>query len=144
MGIPSQYRLGLVLVAFLLISSLAAGSALDGRLISAFVIGHSGYVWYNPFRVLFSRDPQFRYNLYPLPPDLPDSDKRKLDRVYFPRTRRLLVESYDLMVFHDARIQHLLGLHLRMDGGYLYGHGGRGVSVDPHGSKEGVPGGRRD
>ena len=53
------------------------------------------------------RDPLFHYSIYPLPPDLSDKDKRKLDRVYYPRTRDMLIESYDLMVFHDARIQHL-------------------------------------
>jgi len=74
--------------------------------ITGFVIGHSMYVWYNPFRILFMQDPMFDYSLYPLPPDLSDSDKRKLDRVYYPRTRDELLNTYDLIVFHDARIQH--------------------------------------
>lgn len=64
------------------------------------------YVWYNPFRTLFIQDPIFDYSLFPLPPDLSDSDKRKLDRVYYPRTREILLSTYDLIVFHDARIQH--------------------------------------
>ncbi len=71
------------------------------------MIGHSGYMWDNPFRVLFIRDPIFTYDIYPLPPDLSGRGKRKLDRVYYPRTRGMLIDQYDVMVFHDARIQHL-------------------------------------
>jgi hypothetical protein len=71
--------------------------------ISGFVIG---YIRYDPFKILFMQDPLFTYSLYPLPSDLDDSDKRKLDRVYYPRTRKILIENYDLMVFHDARIMH--------------------------------------
>ena len=76
--------------------------------ITGFVIGHFTYVWYNPFRILFVRDPMFDYSIYPLPPDLSDDDKRKLDRVYYPRTREILLDKYDLFVFHDARIQHFI------------------------------------
>jgi len=79
-----------------------------GERIRGLVIGHSMYVWSNPFRILFLRDPAFDHSLYPLPPDLCDDDKRKLDRVYYPRTRELLVNGYDLMVFHSARIQHFV------------------------------------
>ena len=81
-----------------------AGSS-SGR-ISGLVMGHAGFVMHDPFRTLFTRDPLFTYTLYPLPPDLSDSDKRKLDRVYYPRTGEDLVNSYDIIVFHDARFQH--------------------------------------
>jgi len=74
--------------------------------ISGLVIGHAGFVWHDPFRSLFIRDPLFTYALYPLPPDLDDNHKRKLDRVYYPRTKKALIDTYDLLVFHDARIQH--------------------------------------
>ncbi len=74
--------------------------------ISGFVMGHSWFVWDDPFRILFMRDPLFTYSLYPLPPTLGDSEKRRLDRVYYPRTGGMLIENYDLIVFHDARIEH--------------------------------------
>jgi len=77
-----------------------------GARISGLVVGHAGFIWQDPFRTLFIRDPLFTYTLYPLPPDLDDNDKRKLDRVYYPRTRKALVDTYDLLVFHDARFQH--------------------------------------
>ena len=95
-------------VLLLTVSTVPYTSAERNQKISGFVIGHSMYVWYNPFRILFMRDPLFDYSLYPLPPDLSDDDKRKLDRVYYPRTRDLLVDGYDLMVFHSARIEHFI------------------------------------
>ncbi len=104
-------RLALVTLAVIFVLMLPPvlprDSSDQGR-ISAFVIGHFTYVWYNPFRILFLRDPMFDYSLYPLPPDLSDNDKRKLDRVYYPRTREMLLNSYDLFVFHDARIEHFI------------------------------------
>jgi hypothetical protein len=36
------------------------------------------------------------------------ADKRKLDRVYYPRTRSELISSYDYIVVHGGRIQHFL------------------------------------
>jgi hypothetical protein len=66
-------------------------------------MGHSQWIWANPFRVLFMRDPLFEYAIYPLPPFISEDAKAKLDRVYYPRTRNLLVENYDLMIFHDLR-----------------------------------------
>ncbi len=66
-------------------------------------MAHSQWIWGNPFRVLFSRDPLFTYSLYPLPPFISMAEKSKLDRIYFPRKRELLVDNYDLMVFHDIR-----------------------------------------
>ncbi len=100
-----------VTFAILLTMALWTGSghgepAEDGGRISGLVMGHLGFVWHDSFRILFIRDPLFTYTIYPLPPDLGDGDKRKLDRVYYPRTGQSLVESYDLLVFHDARFQH--------------------------------------
>jgi hypothetical protein len=98
--------LTLGVIALCLGTCMGGSAESRGSKISGFVIGHSGFVWNDPFRLLFMRDPLFTYSLYPLPPDIPDDDKRKLDRVYYPRTREILIDSYDLMVFHDARIQH--------------------------------------
>ncbi len=89
-----------VIVVLGLIASMPSASAGDETSwISAFVMG--GRIWTNPFRILFMRDPIFRYAIFPTTPFLTQSDKEKLDRVYYPRTRDLLIRSYDLMVFHD-------------------------------------------
>jgi len=77
----------------------------DGRRISCLVIGDSVQAPYNPFTALFVQDPLFRYALYPLP-HLGDAEKRKLDRVYYPRTFESLVDSYDVMIFRDAMVSH--------------------------------------
>jgi len=90
-----------VVLLFLLVSSQVHASEVER--ISGMVIGCVGC---NEFNLLFTRDPLFTYTVYPLPADLPDRDKRKLDRVYYPRTRENLVNTYDIIVFDDARIQH--------------------------------------
>ena len=43
-----------------------------------------------PFTGYFRDDPLFILNLEPIPADLPDSDKRKIDRQYFPRNLSLI------------------------------------------------------
>jgi len=80
-----------------------ASTQSENAQISGFLMGHSQWIWANPFRILFIRDPLFRHAIYPLPPFISEQDKTKLDRVYYPRTRDLLINNYDLMVFHDIR-----------------------------------------
>ena len=87
----------------LIVSGPCISAQSEGIRISAFVMGHSQWIWANPFRILFMRDPLFRYTIYPLPPFISEAGKAKLDRVYYPRTRDLLIDNYDLMVFHDLR-----------------------------------------
>ncbi len=91
-------------MAVVLSWDLSAGAE-DGRRISCFVMGDVVYAPYNPFTGLFMQDPTFRYSLYPLA-HVSDREKRKLDRVYYPRTFDQLTESYDFMVFRDARVSH--------------------------------------
>lgn len=81
-----------------------ARGADDGR-ISVFLIGGTHPAG-NPFTGYVMVDPLFTYALEPIPPDLEDGLKRKLDRVYYPRTREMLIDSYDMIVFNDARLQH--------------------------------------
>ena len=103
-GCASDKAIVRVLLVFLLVagSNMVLGQ-LEGERISAFVMGHSSWIWYNPFRILFMRDPLFTHSIYPLPPFIDIAAKSKLDRVYYPRTREHLVNGYDLMVFHDIR-----------------------------------------
>jgi hypothetical protein len=60
---------------------------------------------YNPFTSLFIQDPLFTYSLYLLPHVTVD-EKRRLDRVYYPRTGEELTERYDVIVFRDPRLDH--------------------------------------
>jgi len=61
---------------------------------------------YNPFTCLFIQDPLFRFALFPLSTEITVEEKKKLNRVYYPRTRELLVNSYEAIIFYDARIDH--------------------------------------
>lgn len=99
---PSERQVCLALVLSLLL--LQASFAQEQR-ISCFLIG-SVHPNRCPFTNFFSEDPLFTYSVEPIPADLPDEAKRKIDRLYFPRTRRSLVESFQFIAFSDARIQH--------------------------------------
>ncbi len=85
----------------------------NGGRISCFVMGERVDPAGNPFTSLFMQDPLFRYSLYPLNPDLSDPHKVKLDRVYYPRTGKVLVESFDAMIIRDARILHFTSTQFR-------------------------------
>jgi len=102
----SSACLAIILALFSLAGISCVSAQPQTERISGFIIGHAGFVFEDPFRALFMQDPLFTYTLYPLPPDLSNHDKQKLDRVYYPRTRRVLIDSYDLMILHDARIMH--------------------------------------
>lgn len=78
----------------------------DSTRISCFVMGQVVYAPWNPFTSLFMQDPLFQYALYPLPTSISLDEKRRLDRVYYPRTGRMLTESYEVIVFRDARVNH--------------------------------------
>jgi hypothetical protein len=101
-------RTGIIL-GLLLVLSLSALSA-DVQRISCFLIGKVD-ARACPFTGFFREDPLFSYNLEPIPADLPDSDKRKIDRQYFPRNREILID-YDFIVFSDARVQHFTSRQL--------------------------------
>jgi hypothetical protein len=93
-----------IFVLLFIIFSTVEASAQDETRIRCFLIGK---VSQNacPFTGYFRDDPLFILNLEPVPADLPDSDKRKIDRQYFPRNREGLLK-YDFIVFSDARVQH--------------------------------------
>jgi hypothetical protein len=76
----------------------------DGR-ISVFLIGWTHPIG-NPFTGYFMRDPLFTFAVEPIPPDIPDSEKQKLDRIYYPRTRQIMIDTYQMIVFNDARLHH--------------------------------------
>jgi len=93
------------IIAALLTLVVAVAAAENDERISVFLIGGT-YPPGNPFMGYAMQDPLLSYGVEPIPPDLPDGDKRKLDRIYYPRTRQILIESYRMIVFNDARLQH--------------------------------------
>ncbi|MBU7004311.1 MAG: hypothetical protein HXS50_01995 [Theionarchaea archaeon] len=114
-------------LAFVLLIASTVAAASQVERISGMVIGCVGC---NEFNLLFIRDPLFTYTVYPLPPDLPDKDKRKLDRVYYPRTRENLVNTYDIIIFDDARIQHFSTRQIH-DLDYGFREGGMSAVIAP-------------
>jgi hypothetical protein len=79
--------------------------------ISCFVIGVVDPAQ-NAFAAFFRVDPLFTYSVEPLPPDLSNQEKQRLDRLYYPRSRDALIQDYDLMVFRTARITHFTSRQL--------------------------------
>jgi len=73
--------------------------------VSCFLIGET-HPSLNPLTGYFAEDPLFRYSLERIPSGLTDPQRQRLDRLYYPRTRKMLLESYDILFFSDARIQH--------------------------------------
>ena len=107
---PGETRdLGVALcLAFtILIVACPSTSAASERL-SGIIVGG---VYSNPFWILSIDDPLIVFDAYPIPGGLSTKEKRKLDRIYYPRTREELLD-YDLMVFHAARIEHLISRHV--------------------------------
>jgi hypothetical protein len=77
----------------------------DTTRISCFVLGKV-QASLCPVTGFFEEDPLFTYALEPIPSGLTDEERRKYDRLYYPRTRNILLETYDMLFFSDARIQH--------------------------------------
>jgi hypothetical protein len=95
----------LISLPFVSPSGVAAGGE-DGPRIPCFVMGQVVSAPHNPFTSLFLQDPLFTYGLFPLPTNIGVTDKRKLDRVYYPRTEKVLTSTYDVIVFYDARVDY--------------------------------------
>ena len=93
------------IITVLAFSTPTVAAAVEGERVSVFLIGAT-HPANNPFTGYFMRDPLFTYAVEPIPPDLEDGEKQKLDRIYYPRTRQVLVENFDMIIFNDARIQH--------------------------------------
>ena len=103
----------IIIASCLVLITSIAGIAAEprGERISIFLIGGT-HPTGNPFTGYCMQDPLFTYALEPIPPDLSDGEKQKLDRIYYPRTRDLLIDNFDMMVFFDARLQHFTSRQL--------------------------------
>ena len=99
-GSSRIFLLFILLSAFLL--SQAGG---ESGTISCFVIGGTGPTG-NPLVACFMEDPLFTYSAEPIGSMHTLEEKRRLDRLYFPRTRGDLVDGYEMMVMVDARMGH--------------------------------------
>ena len=121
-GGPVAFLLLLGLVASTPPCAYAASSMSDERIISCFLIGAT-HPSLCPFTGYFGEDPLFRYSVEPIEADLNDPDARKLDRAYYPRTREILLQSYDMIFFNDARIGHFTAKQFH-DLDYAFREGG--------------------
>jgi hypothetical protein len=74
--------------------------------ISFFVVGGVDPAT-NPLTGYFMQDPQFEYTGEPVASYFTLEQKRRLDRLYYPRTRQILLDSYDMLILVDARLGHL-------------------------------------
>jgi hypothetical protein len=89
-----------------------------------------GCYYANEFDTMFEIDPLFTGTLYPLPPWLTEAEKGRLHRVYYPRTREDLIESYDVMVFDGALITHFTPKQFQ-DLDYAFREGGMTAIIAP-------------
>jgi hypothetical protein len=79
----------------------------DVSQISGFLVGAMSPT-ITPFGALFVEDPQFTYSGYPVRYPLASvDDRRRTLRRYYPRTRDELIDNFDVMVFCEARIEHM-------------------------------------
>lgn len=109
-SVPVRPCLGEILAAYLIAAMalfLPCGLAESGR-ISCFVLGKVSPSLC-PLTGYFQEDPLFVYALEPIPSGLSDTERQKYDRQYYPRSRQILLDTYDMLFFSDARIQHFTG-----------------------------------
>lgn len=62
-----------------------------------------------PLPGYFSEDPLFTYESDPQQAGLSMEERRRLDRLYFPRSRKLLLETFDMVFVFDPRLDHFTG-----------------------------------
>jgi len=91
-------------LAFLLVAACSA-SVLGGERISCLLIG-SVQPAICPLPGFFREDPLFTYESDPHCAGLDLDERRRLDRLYFPRTRQILLTKFDMVFFADPYIDH--------------------------------------
>ncbi len=117
----------ILLAVFLSSSASVVLAQSEKTRISGMVIG---CYYANEFDELFKLDPLFTGAVYPLPPWLTEDEKSRLHRIYYPRTRQSLIESYDVLVFDGALITHFTpGQFQDLD--YAFREGGMTAIIAP-------------
>jgi len=87
------------------LSCLAATAEARQERISCLLIG-SVIPGVCPLPNYFSEDPLFMYMSDPQQAGLPDEERLRLDRLYFPRTRKVLLDKFDMVFIYDPRLEH--------------------------------------
>ena len=96
--------IGLVFLLLVLQITTPSQGLGDGR-VSCFLIG-SVSPGQCPLPHYFSEDPLFTYVADWQPSGLTVDERRKMDRLYYPRSREIFSENYDFVFFYDPRIDH--------------------------------------
>lgn len=102
-GVEKVFRGSLILTALCLPLSFTVVAGLDR--IDCFLIG-SVAPGQCPLIHYFTEDPLFTYVADWQPSGLTVEERRKMDRLYYPRSREIFSEKYDFVFFYDPRIDH--------------------------------------
>jgi len=103
-GGPRRPGGAVILVVAVLVASTSC-SAQDTRRISCFLIG-SVQAGICPLPNFFTEDPLFTWEQDPHQAGLSLQERIRLDRLYFPRSRKVLLEKFDMVFFADPYIDH--------------------------------------
>jgi hypothetical protein len=96
------------LATFLLLVMIPPSNCLQGterERISCFLLG-SVLPNICPLPGYFTEDPLFTYESDPQQAGLTLEERRRLDRLYFPRNRRMLLDKFDMVFTFDPRLEH--------------------------------------
>ena len=95
-----------VIILFITIFSypLCLAQVQDNR-IACFLLG-SVYSSICPLPNYFTEDPLFTYETDPQQAGLALDERRRLDRLYFPRSRQMLLDKFDMIFISDPRLDH--------------------------------------
>lgn len=96
---------GRVMVPAVCLILLSCSSAVAVERISCFLIG-SVAPGQCPLIHYFTEDPLFTYVADWQPSGLTVEERRKMDRLYYPRSKEIFSEEYDFVFFYDPRIDH--------------------------------------
>ncbi len=96
-----------VAVVLVLMTTIFGPSCLaqDEKRISCFLIG-SVQAGICPLPNFFTEDPMFTWEQDPHQAGLDLKERIRLDRLYFPRSRKMLLEKFDMVFFADPYIDH--------------------------------------
>jgi hypothetical protein len=101
--VEKVFRGSLILTAFCLLLPFTVVAGLDR--IDCFLIG-SVAPGQCPLIHYFTEDPLFTYVADWQPSGLTVEERRKMDRLYYPRSKEIFSEKYDFVFFYDPRIDH--------------------------------------
>lgn len=96
---------GICVILVLCLPSVSCEATGGKARVSVFLIGYIG-LNLCPFAQYFMQDPLFSYSVEPISEAWSIDERRRLDRLYYPRTRKLLIDNFDMMVFWGAHLEH--------------------------------------